>query len=108
MISFIGRGGTVGLGRAACRVPGPPVAAPEIYDDRGTQRLLLRLDGFVHNRGEGAFEMRGSSPADVAGQRAMGAVVQRVYDPAAPGGFRIAPAAPACGSSRPTCTTTGT
>ncbi len=65
--------------------PGPK--EPEIYDDRGTQRLLLRMDGFVHNRGAGAFEMRGSGPADVAGQRAMGAVVQRVYDPAAPGGF---------------------
>jgi hypothetical protein len=65
--------------------PGPK--EPEIYDDRGTQRLLLRLDGYVHNRGTGALEMRGTGPADVAGQRVMGAVVQRVYDAAAPGGF---------------------
>ena len=28
----------------------------------GTTHLLLRFDGYVHNRGTGAFEMRGSQP----------------------------------------------
>ena len=37
--------------------------------------LLLRFDGYVHNAGQGAFEMRGSNPVD--GEYTN--VVQRVY-----------------------------
>lgn len=59
--------------------PGPSLE-PEIYND-GTARLLMRLDGFVHNAGDGAFEMRGSKPSDLM----MGTVVQRVFD--SNGGF---------------------
>lgn len=54
--------------------PGPS-ERPEIYND-GTQRLLMRLDGFVHNRGGGALEVGGSGPS---GGR-MSTVRQRVYD----------------------------
>jgi hypothetical protein len=41
----------------------------------GTTHLLLRFDGYVHNQGSGAFEMRGSSPVG----NEMTNVVQRVY-----------------------------
>jgi Lysyl oxidase len=59
--------------------PGPSLK-PEIYND-GTQRLLMRLDGFVHNAGNGALEIRGSDPVNGV----MGTVLQRVYD--SDGGF---------------------
>ena len=42
----------------------------------GTTHLLLRFDGFVHNQGVGAFEIRGSAPV---GGTEMSSVVQRVY-----------------------------
>lgn len=41
----------------------------------GTTHLLLRFDGFVHNRGQGALEVRGSQPLGGV----MQATVQRVY-----------------------------
>jgi lysyl oxidase/Big-like domain-containing protein len=41
----------------------------------GTTHLLLRFDGFVHNRGPGAFEMRGSQRVGTD----MTLTVQRVY-----------------------------
>jgi lysyl oxidase len=59
--------------------PGPSLK-PEIYNDGG-QRLLMRLDGYVHNAGSGALEMRGSNPSDLV----MSTVLQRVYD--SNGGF---------------------
>jgi hypothetical protein len=59
--------------------PGPG-KKPEIYDD-GTQRLLIRLNGYVHNRGSGPLEIRGSGPSGGS----MTNVRQRVYDSA--GGF---------------------
>jgi hypothetical protein len=64
-------------------VADPPVGgnAPVTHTDAAGTRLLLRFDGFVHNRGPGALEIRGSDPADGA----MGTVRQRVYDDA--GGF---------------------
>ncbi|MGH2944529.1 MAG: lysyl oxidase family protein, partial [Solirubrobacteraceae bacterium] len=64
-------------------VADPPVGgyAPETYSDAEGERLLLRLDGFVHNIGAGALEMRGSGPSDLV----MTNVVQRVYDSA--GGY---------------------
>lgn len=46
------------------------------YTDSSGPRRLLRFDGFVHNRGDGALELRGSSP--VSGE--MSLVTQRVYD----------------------------
>ena len=54
---------------------------PLVYGDGQDARLLLRMDGFVHNRGEGPLEIRGSDPS--AG--VMGTVRQRVYDSG--GGF---------------------
>jgi Lysyl oxidase len=59
--------------------PGPS-KQPQIYDN-GSQRLLMRLDGFVHNSGDGALEIRGSGPSNDS----MTNVVQRIYDSA--GGF---------------------
>ena len=64
----------------------PVAKPPEVHDDGSTQRLLLRLDGFVHNRGLGALELTGSGPSGGSASR-MGTVFQRVFDPAAPGGF---------------------
>lgn len=55
--------------------PGPSLA-PELYTDAQGSRLLIRMDGFVHNRGPGALEIRGSSPSNLR----MTSVVQRVYD----------------------------
>ncbi|MBD0282604.1 MAG: hypothetical protein ICV69_10490 [Thermoleophilaceae bacterium] len=40
--------------------PGKP-SAPEVYSDAGGARLLLRFDGFVHNRGPGPLEIQASS-----------------------------------------------
>jgi hypothetical protein len=54
---------------------------PELYSDPQGERLLLRMDGFVHNVGAGALEMRGSGPSDGV----MTSVLQRVYD--SDGGF---------------------
>jgi Lysyl oxidase/Bacterial Ig domain len=50
--------------------------APDVQDDGQGARLLLRLDGFVHNAGRGALEIRGANPSN----RVMGTVRQRVYD----------------------------
>ena len=55
--------------------PGPS-RKPQLYDDGTQQRLLMRLDGFVHNAGAGALEMRGSGPSGGV----MSDVRQRVYD----------------------------
>jgi hypothetical protein len=60
--------------------PGPGLK-PEIYDDGTGQRLLVRMNGYVHNRGSGALEIRGSGPSGGS----MTTVQQRVYDSA--GGF---------------------
>ena len=54
--------------------PARPLLATYAHPD-GTTHLLLRFDGFVHNQGIGAFEMRGSQPAGTE----MSSVVQRVY-----------------------------
>jgi hypothetical protein len=64
-------------------VADPPVGgnAPVVYDDGQGPRLLLRMDGFVHNRGPGPLEIRASQP--VGG--VMQTVRQRVYDSG--GGF---------------------
>jgi hypothetical protein len=49
---------------------------PVVYDDAQGERLLLRMDGFVHNRGPGPLDIRGSNRSgDV-----MGTVGQRVYE----------------------------
>jgi hypothetical protein len=60
-------------------VADPPVGGnvPAVYADPQGDRLLLRLDGFVHNRGPGALEIRGSDPS---GDGVMQTVRQRVYD----------------------------
>jgi hypothetical protein len=65
-------------------VADPPVGgnAPEVQADAQGSRLLLRLDGFVHNRGPGPLEIRGADPSNGV----MGTVRQRVYDDA--GGFQ--------------------
>jgi hypothetical protein len=55
--------------------PGPS-RKPQLYDDGSGQRLLMRLDGFVHNAGGGALEIRGSGPSGGV----MSDVRQRVYD----------------------------
>jgi hypothetical protein len=59
-------------------VADPPVGAgsPAVQADAQGSRLLLRLDGFVHNRGPGPLEIRGSNPSGGV----MGTVRQRVYD----------------------------
>jgi hypothetical protein len=54
--------------------PTNPLLATYLHPD-GTTHLLLRFDGYVHNRGTGAFEMRGSQPAGTE----MTTVVQRVF-----------------------------
>jgi hypothetical protein len=63
--------------------------APEVQADAQGSRLLLRLDGFVHNRGPGPLEIRGADPSGGV----MGTVRQRVYDSA--GGFQDIAHAPA-------------
>jgi hypothetical protein len=64
-------------------VADPPGAAsaPEVYDDGAGPRLLIRFDGFVHNRGPGALEIRASNRVGTV----MTSVSQRIYDGA--GGF---------------------
>jgi len=92
--------GLVLLGALACAAAGAPAAVaapvlpdvvadppvpdgpPDVQDDGQGSRLLLRLDGFVHNAGRGALEIRGSNPSN----RVMGTVRQRVYDSV--GGFQ--------------------
>jgi hypothetical protein len=54
--------------------PANPVLATYSHPD-GTTHFLLRFDGFVHNQGTGAFEIRGSQPVGTD----MTSVVQRVY-----------------------------
>jgi hypothetical protein len=54
--------------------PARPVIQTFAHPD-GTTHLLLRFDGFVHNQGQGAFEIRGSGPVGTE----MTSVVQRVY-----------------------------
>ena len=54
--------------------PARPLLATYAHPD-GTTHLLLRFDGFVHNQGTGAFELRGSVPVGTE----MSSVVQRVY-----------------------------
>jgi hypothetical protein len=74
-------------------VADPPGAAsaPQVYDDGGRSRLLVRFDGFVHNQGPGALEIRASNPVGPA----MTTVQQRIYDSA--GGFQDKVASPAPG-----------
>ena len=64
-------------------VADPPVGGnrPVVHTDAEGSRLLLRLDGFVHNRGPGPLEIRGSNPSGGV----MATVRQRVYDSG--GGF---------------------
>jgi hypothetical protein len=57
--------------------PGPG-KKPEIYDDGTGQRLLIRMNGYVDNRGSGPLEFRGSGPSGGS----MTSVQQRVYDSA--------------------------
>ena len=47
----------------------------EQYTDAGGNRLLIRFDGFIHNAGAGAADMRGSARVDDE----MTSVVQRIY-----------------------------
>jgi len=54
--------------------PARPLLATYAHPD-GTTHLLLRFDGYVHNQGTGAFEMRASQPVGTE----MSSVVQRVY-----------------------------
>ena len=54
----------------------PGVPSLEVYADGSGARLLMRFDGFVHNRGPGALEIRA---ADRFGA-AMTTVNQRVFD----------------------------
>jgi hypothetical protein len=64
-------------------VADPPVGGnqPVVYSDAQGQRLLLRMDGFVHNRGPGPLEIDGSNPSGGVMTR----VTQRVDDSS--GGF---------------------
>jgi hypothetical protein len=57
--------------------PGAPML--EIYDDGGGPRLLMRFDGFVHNAGLGALEVRATRPSAATVMN----VRQRVYDSSA-------------------------
>jgi hypothetical protein len=59
-------------------VADPPGAAsaPEVYDDGGGPRLLMRFDGFVHNRGPGALEINATDRVGAV----MTSVTQRIYD----------------------------
>ena len=54
--------------------PARPLIQTYSHPD-GTTHLLLRFDGFVHNQGVGAFEMRGSQPVGTN----MTFTAQRVY-----------------------------
>jgi hypothetical protein len=55
--------------------PGRADLPPQPYTDGSGTRLLVRFDGFIHNQGPGAFELRGSGPVNLT----MAAVTQRVY-----------------------------
>lgn len=55
--------------------PGAPLA-PVVYDDGAGPRLLMRFDGFVHNAGQGALDIR----ADGRSGTTMTNVRQRIYD----------------------------
>lgn len=69
---------------------GPGSGVPEIYDfGGGDRRLLLRFDGYVHNRGTGALELRASKPDGTVMTR----VEQRAYD--GKGRDRVVTASPA-------------
>ncbi|MGH3862764.1 lysyl oxidase family protein [Actinokineospora sp.] len=63
-------------------------AAPQVYTDSTGSQLLLRFDGYVHNQGTGALEMRGSNRVGDA----MSVVRQRIYDTA--GGYVDTPHTP--------------
>jgi hypothetical protein len=54
--------------------PARPILQTYAHPD-GTTHLLLRFDGFVHNQGTGAFEIRGSQPVGTD----MTYTAQRVY-----------------------------
>jgi hypothetical protein len=54
--------------------PARPILQTYAHPD-GTTHLLLRFDGFVHNRGTGAFEMRGSQRVGTS----MELTQQRIY-----------------------------
>jgi hypothetical protein len=54
--------------------PARPIIQTYAHPD-GTTHLLLRFDGFVHNQGVGAFEIRGSQPVGTD----MTLTAQRVY-----------------------------
>jgi Lysyl oxidase len=90
-LSFLGFG--VSAARAAPVYPNLVSDAPEApaIDDytfpNGDRRLLLRFDGFVHNAGFGALELRGNPQT--------GRLTQRVFDSSPSGPFvDLAPAAP--------------
>jgi hypothetical protein len=58
-------------------VSDPPTHVDEQpYFDSTGDRLLVRFDGFIHNKGPGAFELRGSGPVSLQ----MTGVVQRVFN----------------------------
>jgi hypothetical protein len=57
--------------------PGPP-SAPVVYDDGRGPRLLMRFDGFVHNAGLGALDIRATGRSGAT----MTNVRQRIYDSA--------------------------
>jgi len=100
------------LGALACALAGAPAALaapvlpdvvadppvpdgpPDVQDDGQGPRLLLRLDGYVHNAGRGALEIRGSNPSGGA-TNVMRTVHQRVFDSA--GGFEDITHSPAPG-----------
>jgi hypothetical protein len=55
--------------------PPGPLSAAEVYDDGAGPRLLIRFNGYVHNRGPGPLEIRAG--ANNGGW--MGDVRQRIY-----------------------------
>jgi hypothetical protein len=60
-------------------VADPPGASapPQVYTDpSGTTSLLLRFDGYVHNQGAGAVDVRADTPVGTG----MSVVRQRIYD----------------------------
>jgi len=70
----------IALGAPGDRLPNLVADPPEgpyleVYGGTGTDRLLLRFDGFVHNAGIGALEMRGDSRNGTS----MADVRQRIY-----------------------------
>lgn len=77
----------VAYGTSSQAAPGDPVLLPDLvadppvapsleqYTSGGQTRLLLRFDGFVHNSGAGAADVRGSVPSG----NEMTSVIQRLY-----------------------------